>query len=142
MTSPLLDELECARLAIAWTYHLDRHENDKMVALFAEDAVFHSQAGVDVVGHEGILRVLQKRDPNRVTRHVLAAPYIEMTGPDEARGVSAFTVFDGFKDQHQGSGPMPLLAPVTVGEFHQTYRRTPQGWRIATARSVPVFKKA
>ncbi|PZQ24630.1 MAG: hypothetical protein DI569_00155 [Sphingopyxis macrogoltabida] len=141
MPATLIDELECARLAVAWSFHIDRHANDAVIALFAEDGILHGQAGFDGVGREAILKMLQKRSPNRVTRHVLAAPFIEMTGADEARGVAAFTVYDGFRDQHEGDGPMPLLPAVTVGEFHQTYRRTADGWRIATCRSVPVFKK-
>ena len=141
MNANLLDELECARLVTALSYRLDQHENDAVIALFADDGILHSQAGVDAVGGEAILGLLAKRNPNRVTRHMLAVPFIEMTGPDEARGVAAFTVYEGFRDQHEGSGPMPLLPAVTVGEFHQSYRRTSAGWRIASCRSVPVFKK-
>lgn len=141
MTTELLAELECARLAIAWARFVDLHDNAAVVALFADDGVLHAPGGQEIAGHAAILAALGTRSANRVTRHMLAPPFITMTGADEAQGVISFTVFDGFKDTHKGTGPMPLQPPVTVGEFHQTYRRTPDGWRIASHRNVQVFKQ-
>src|SRR5688572_14011297 len=135
------DELACTRLAIAWGYHLDRHENSQIAALFAEDGVLHSKTGVDAVGSAAIVAVLGKRDANRVTRHFLAPPFIEVIGENRAQGVIPYTVFEGFRGKDEAQGPMPLLPPVTVGEFRQTYRRTQDGWRIATSRSAPIFKQ-
>ena len=141
MTATIISELECARLAIAWARFVDLHDNDAVVALFADDGVLHAPGGGEIAGHPAILAALATRSANRVTRHMLAPPLVTMKGADEAHGVICFTVFDGFKDTHEGTGPMPLQPPVTVGEFHQTYRRTEQGWRIASHRNVQVFKQ-
>ena len=141
MYGTLADELECARLTIAWARYVDLHEDNDVVALFSEDGVLHGPSGQRIEGHAAILSALATRSANRVTRHMLAPPFISLVGPDEAEGVTCFTVFEGFKDQHEGAGPMALRPPVTVGEFHQSYRRTPQGWRIASHRNVQVFKQ-
>jgi hypothetical protein len=141
MATATADQLECMQLAIAWAYHLDSRSHDRLLALFAEDGVLHSRSGVDAAGTLAIREILQSRDATRVTRHVLSAPFVEMTGPDDARAVSVFTVYDAMEEEQPIVSTLPLRAPVTVGEFHQTFRRTTAGWRIASSRSVPVFKR-
>jgi ketosteroid isomerase-like protein len=142
VTETLLDELECARLTIAWARHVDRQNIPEAVALFTDDCILHSRTGgADTLGREAIGAFLTSHDANRVTRHVAAPPFIEMRGPDTARGVTAYVLYDGQKDSVPEGQPMPLGLPLAMGEFHQTYRRTPQGWRIVTHRSVGLFRR-
>jgi hypothetical protein len=72
---------------------------------------------------------------------VLATPLVQLSGPNDAQGIVEFTLYDGLRDQHEGDGPLPLSGPVSVGEFHDTYRRTADGWKITAHRSIGVFRR-
>lgn len=137
----LLDELACADMALKWTHNIDRHNIDAVVALFAEDGVLHGPPGVVMKGRDAIRKGLSRRDPNRVTRHVLAPPVITLTGPDAAEGVTEYILFDGYRDQHPGEEALPLSLPLAVGEFHQSYRRVDTGWLITSHAGAGIFRR-
>jgi len=137
----MTDKLACAELASLWTFHIDRHDVDAVVALFAEDAALHGRQGQVLKGREIIRKGLSRRDPNRVTRHVLAPPVIFLTGADTAEGVADYVLFDGFRDHHPGVETLPASAPLAVGEFHQTYCRTDEGWLIASHKGNSIFRR-
>jgi ketosteroid isomerase-like protein len=137
----LLDQLACARLTSLWTHYIDRHDIEAAVALFADDGILHSRTGAVLKGHDAIRTGLSKRDSNRVTRHVLAPPTVQLTGPDTAEGIAEYILFDAYKDQHPGKDPLPIESPVGVGEFHQTYRRATDGWQITSHNGASVFRR-
>lgn len=141
MSQSLMDELACARLTTLWAHHIDRHDVDAVVALFVEDGVLHSRTGAELKGRDAIRAGLAKRDPNRVTRHVLAPPVVRITGPDTAEGLAEYILFDGLRDRHPGEGALPIELPVGVGEFRQTYRRTGGEWRIASHSGQSIFRR-
>ena len=142
MSQAILDELACARLLSLWTHYIDRHDVDAVVALFTEDGVLHGRTGAAMEGGKQIRSGLSKRDPNRETRHVLAPPIVKLTGPDSAEGIAEYILFDGLKDRHPGDKPLPIELPVGVGEFHQTYRRVGDEWRITSHKGVSIFRRA
>lgn len=137
MTDYLEVEEQCRRLMARTFYFADHHDTDGFVGLFASDgrAVFR---GVTAVGIDEIRASFLQRDPERVTRHHLGFPHIEVIDADTARGVGTFVIYDG---RHSGdSAVLPLTAPVSLGEIQQTFLRTAEGWRIATHKSVRVFE--
>lgn len=135
------DELACARLASLWTHHIDRHNIEDVVALFAEDAVLHGHGGAVIRGREAIRKGLSRRDPNRVTRHLLAPAVVKLTGRDEAEGVAEYILFDAYRDQHPGLDILPIRTPLAVGEFHQLYRRIDGIWLIAVHKGTSIFRR-
>lgn len=142
MHDTLLDELACAGVTTAWTHGVDNHDIDAILGLFAEDAVLHWRTGEPMTGHEMIRQVLLSRDPARVTRHVIAPPFVRLVGPDEAKGVTNFVLYDGTRSGADAPDVLPVALPATIGEFHQSYRRTAQGWLISEHRSVAIFRRA
>jgi hypothetical protein len=131
--------MECARLMIAWGHHLDRFHYDEALALFTEDGVLQGPAGKPAVGLEAIRRGLERRDVNRITRHVLSPPHIRLTGPDEAVGVADYILYEARRGE--APPPFPIAPALSVGEFRQTYRRTADGWRIANLSSISTFRQ-
>lgn len=135
------DELACARLASLWTHHIDRHNIEDVIALFAEDGILHGHGGAVLKGRETIRKGLSRRDPNRVTRHVLAPPVVKLTGPDDAEGVAEYILFDAYRDQHPGKDILPIQPALAVGEFHQVYRRLNGTWFIAVHKGQSIFRR-
>jgi ketosteroid isomerase-like protein len=144
VSETLLDELACCRLVAVWAHRVDRHDIDGVIALFTEDGVLHSRTGGDDAVGAAAIRAFfaNHHDANRVTRHVTSPPFIELTGADDAQGITGYVLYEGFKGSTPEGAPLPLTTPLAVGEFHQRYRRTPEGWRIASHRSVSVFRRA
>ncbi|MBK8063807.1 MAG: nuclear transport factor 2 family protein [Betaproteobacteria bacterium] len=79
-----------------------------------------------------------------VTRHVCANLAVEAIDADHARGVMYFLLY---KHDHAAAGtdagkPAPLGPPETLGEYHDEYLRTAEGWRIARRVAKGVFRRA
>ena len=58
---------------------------------------------------------------------------VTVTSPDTATATSYFTTYR--VDGHQG-GIVPPGPPVQVGTYDDTFRRTPQGTWLLTARTL------
>lgn len=136
------DELACARLASLWTHYIDRHQVEAVVALFAEEGILHGHGGAVLKGRAAIAKGLSRRDPDRVTRHVLAPPVVRLVGENTAEGVAEYILFDGYKSQHPGREILPIQSPLAVGEFHQTYERSAGGWLISAHRGASIFRQS
>lgn len=136
-----LDQLACAHLASQWTHHIDRHNIEDVIALFAEDGLLYGHGGAILKGHGAIRKGLSRRDPNRVTRHVLAPPVVTLTGPDTAEGVAEYILFDAYRDQNPGQDVLPIQAPLALGEFHQVYHRTNGRWLIVSHKGQNIFRR-
>lgn len=94
----------CAREAIrdlvaSYAHLADGGRFEDLVALFTEDGVLHGGDAPEARGHDRILAFLAGtgRDLENVTRvklirHHVSNLRIEVTGPEEARGVAYFLV--------------------------------------------------
>lgn len=133
------DEMDCCALLLRAAHFADHHDVEAFVALFTDDG-WVERLGERFIGTEAIRGFFQGRNTARRTRHVPSPPLITFRGPDEAAGLALFTLFDGIESDDQAV--LPVALPATVGEFHQEYRRTENGWKIASHRSVAVFRRA
>ena len=129
----------CSWLMVKAFRCLDVHDVDGFVALFSDDATFE-RPGLSVQGAAALRDFAEGRSRERVTRHVLAPPVIDVEGDASAKGVGVFVLYEAMAtDQAE---PLPLQSPLAVGEFQQTYRRTAEGWRIASSTVLPIFRRA
>jgi 3-phenylpropionate/cinnamic acid dioxygenase small subunit len=110
--------------------------------LFTEDAEWELPGGADpaatpavVAGHEAILadRVQRRasgfQGPGTNTRHVNTTLAVRVDGTDTAEAESYWMFV----------GDTTSAAPVVrgIGRYHDTFRRTPAGWKLARRRIVP-----
>ena len=68
-------------------------------------------------------------------RHVASNMRFVATGPDSAEGTTMLTVF------MDDSGDWATSVPWVVGEDHDRFVRTAQGWRFAHRSWVPLFTR-
>ena len=137
ITSP--DELACAQLSIRANYLADIHDMEGFVSLFIDDAELLLR-GRSIVGSAAIMDFMRGRSRDRITRHVLAYPVVELLGTAQARSVSYFTLFEA-SAADAAAAPYPLHEPTVLGENHDEYRMTPNGWRLSRREVVPVFRR-
>ncbi len=132
-------EAECERLCIAFSHLVDQRRYADLVALFTADGCFERFGKVHV-GHAAIRRELETRSTDMVTRHLCTGTLFDTVDADKAESVTYFLVArqDGIEGQ---TPPYPLDGLDAVGELHDSFERTVQGWRIARRKVVAVFRR-
>ncbi|WP_178133403.1 nuclear transport factor 2 family protein [Vineibacter terrae] len=135
--------LQCQRLAIDFARYVDQRNIEAAVGLFTEDAVFERKGEV-LQGRDAIRAAQLRRPATLVTRHLCANIAVDVIDADHATGSVSFILF---RHDHAEAGtdaarPAPLGLPETVGEYVDTYCRTPGGWRIARRVARAAFRRA
>jgi hypothetical protein len=129
----LLIERACERLITDYARFVDFGAAARIAELFAADGVWEAP-GVRMEGQEAIRTGFWKREgvTRRVSRHVCTNVAIDVLGPGEARGLSYLINYR--HDRREGedaAAPAPTGPPKFVGEYHDRFVRTPEGWRFA-----------
>ena len=123
----------CRQLVTGYAYHRDRADGQAVGALFTEDAVFELLGDV-FRGRAAIRKRVDAGASGPTFRHLMSTIHIEVENRDQARGVSYVTVYSA-------PGPLPanLAEWMAIGEYHDEFVRTPDGWRIQRRTFVPAF---
>ncbi|MEM7077023.1 MAG: nuclear transport factor 2 family protein [Pseudomonadota bacterium] len=125
----------CTDLVLDYAYYRDRPDADALAALFAEDAEL-SVLGQTYVGREAITARLRGAENGPSFRHLMSTIRIFPVDATFARGVSYVTVYSA---PHGASEVEGFLG---MGEYHDEFVLTEQGWRIAAREYVPVYTQA
>ncbi len=135
MIDRMESESSCRALVAAFPYHIDNRHYEEVVGLFTEDGCFE-RPGVSVQGHAQLRQMLADRPKNVATCH-FCGPTVFTAMADDA--VSAVTYFTLYQAAIPETGFPAFNKPAAIAEYHDTFRRTPQGWRIATRKAVVVM---
>ena len=130
------DYVQLSRLVIEHAWRADQGRADTVHELYAEDGVL--DVGVPMRGREAIRewgRQLVAAPPWRCIRHVCGNMRFVADGPDHAEGITILTVF-----MVAGPGAATTL-PFSVGEDHDRFVRTADGWRFVSRRWVELFAR-
>lgn len=132
-------ERACARLAIAFTSHVDNRRADAAAEVFAVDGEFERR-GETLAGREVIRATLKARPATMLSRHMCANLAIDVIDENNAKGVVSFTVYlHNFAEGEEGAAP--LRDPEAIGEYHDIYVRTSEGWRIKRRNTTVAFRR-
>lgn len=139
MTDREQAERACERLSIAFAIGVDRFDDDTVLDLFTADGVFNRPGNV-VKGRDALRGWLKGRPRDVVTRHICTNIAIKVINEKEASGITYFTFYRGPKDDDRPV--LPLNGPDIVGEYHDRYLLTDDGWRIAERAVAFAFQKS
>jgi len=128
----------CARLVQRLAVLVDAGRYAEALALYTPDAV-QIRRGQESRGHAAIARDFAARPADRLTRHLIPTIMITVESESRATGISYALVW-----RHQGDGappalPLPMAPPDTLGEYHDVFARTGDGWRLAKRRTREIF---
>lgn len=126
----MLAEHACQRLCIAFHVNVDAYRHDHIVALFVADATWHHKSGL-LEGQEAIASYLEGKSTYPLVRHLVTNVLIDVADADNASGVAYVTVF--YAEPAPGLPPL-LQVPTVLATYHDTFRRTDEGWRFASRR--------
>ena len=127
----LLAERACERLIVDYCRFVDFGHASRIAELFTEDGTWESPE-VTMSGQADIEAHFRQREgvTRRVSRHVCTNVGIDVTSADEAVGLCYLVNFRHDRREGDASAPAPADVPKYVGEYHDLFRRTPQGWRF------------
>lgn len=100
---------------------LDDRAWDRVGEVLTPDATAYGETGIDAVIDNSLRKHLGGCGPSQ---HLLGNHRIEVDG-DHATSVTYARVF------HRGSGDRSALSWECMGEYHDTWTRTAEGWRIS-----------
>jgi ketosteroid isomerase-like protein len=126
----------CERLSIAFANNIDRRDYPALLDLFADDAVV-DRMGTIIRGKPALSAWLESRPADVVTRHVCSNIDIAQRGPETAEGLTYFTFYKavGTADVCDVEGP------ELVGEYHDLFVLTEQGWKFQSRKITVIFKR-
>lgn len=132
----------CERLALDFAWHVDHRNAEDVVALFAPEASFERKGEI-LKGRDEIRAAQLKRPAGIVTRHVCSNLRVDVLDGRRATGTHYFLLY---RHDHAATGtdaaaPAPLGPPETLGEYHDEYVRTEEGWRISRRVAKAAFRR-
>lgn len=133
-------ERACTQLSIAYARAIDFRDYDAFVLLFTEDGVL--DVGRPLHGRDAIRESLRHRPDELRSRHVISNVFIDALSPDEARGISYFTLYRHHGEESVRFGPVPLTGPAAVGHYEDRFVRTDAGWLFRSRRAQIAFRAA
>src|SRR5262245_17290837 len=126
----LLIERTCERLVADYARFVDFGEASRIADLFAADGVWES-GDLKMVGRDAVRAGFARREgvTRRVSRHVCTNVAIDVLDADQARGLSYLINYrHDRRDGDDAAAPAPSGHPKFVGEYHDRFVRTPEGW--------------
>ena len=129
------DHLELERLVTEAAWRVDDGKSDTLADLFIEDGelAFGNNVlkGRDAIRKWG--RELEEKQTYKCIRHVASNMRFAVAGDNEVEGVTILTVFMD-DDTHSA-------VPWVVGEDHDRFVRTAEGWRFKSRRWAQLFAR-
>lgn len=133
-------ERACTDLSIAYARAIDFRDYDAFVLLFTEDGVL--DVGKPLHGREAIRESLRGRPDELRSRHVITNVFIDVLGPDEARGISYLTLYRHHGEESVRFGAVPLRGPAAVGHYEDRFVRIGSEWLFRSRRVHLAFRDA
>ncbi|MCP5185317.1 MAG: nuclear transport factor 2 family protein [Pseudomonadales bacterium] len=119
-------EAACQRLIMDYAWYRDHPDAEAYGNLFTEDGTL-TLFGETFRGRDAIRQRLISPTGGG-TLHQVTTLRVRQTGPDSAEGQSYVTVYVFAR----GDDPHVVPGFAGVGEYHDLYQRTADGWRIAS----------
>ena len=119
---------------------LDHGRAGAVWELFTEDGTWSSPT-VHSTGHADLQRYfLQRADMvDRVTHHVVTNITITVENPDRATGRS---IAIEYRSDNPTGAVRTETSPAIIGDYHDTFVRTADGWRFKERRVLVDFQRA
>ncbi len=136
----LLAERACERLIMEYCRRVDFGNASGIADLFLPEGRWE---GTDLVldGQDEIRRWFTDREQltRRVSRHLCVNVMVDVLSPDEAESLCFLVNYRHDRREGDRSSPVPMEVPKYLGELHDRFRRTPDGWRFAERRVEVAF---
>jgi hypothetical protein len=127
----LLAERACERLIVRYCQLVDFGNATQIADLFCEDGEWHG-VDLDLQGRDQIRAWFSERQQltRRVSRHLCTNVAVDVLSGDEARSLCYMVNYRHDSRDGDPQLPVTLEVPKFVGELHDRFRLTADGWRF------------
>lgn len=132
-------EQECRDLVVQLCHYSDHKEHQKATNMFIPEGVW-IRGGKPYSGHDEIMKSFTGRSTTTFGRHCTANTLITVEDDDHASGVTYYVLYNHDPKTDNPEFPLPLV-PFSMGEWHDKYVRTPEGWKFAHREVKRFFQK-
>lgn len=133
-------EQQCRDLIIAATQYGDHGKAEKAAALFAKDGT-RRRGGRTFTGQGQITESYREGSPTQVGRHMNGGTLVTVLDDDHAESVTYYLAISHDPGAADAQSPLPL-SPFSMGEWHDTFVRTEDGWRFASRATKRIFERS
>lgn len=131
----------CRELVARSAYCVDQQDYQAFAELFAEDGRLARPGGAWLSGRAEILASYQGRPADRITRHVVGNTVFIDTQAGSAKAVSYLVLWSTSAGEAVEAFGRKANARQVLGEFHDSFVKTEQGWRIAQREAEFIMYK-
>lgn len=124
----------CENLIVGYAYHRDNFNADDFANLFTADASL-TVVGQTWTGQDEIRARIEGLKTGSTIRHEMSTIRIVPIDADHATGVSYATIYSAPEGETSVSGF------ALMGEYHDDFVRTAEGWRIAKRVLVQKYSR-
>jgi len=137
----MLIEHECEKLQKLYGIYADRLEDEKFADLFAPDASIKVPEQPIYQGRERLREgIHQMRASGLTFHHVMTNNVVRAIDENRAEGLCYLMAFNSAAPAN-ADGWRPMEMPTTLGEYKDTFRKTPQGWRFQSRELRRVMRR-
>lgn len=126
----VIAEHQCRNLIAALVLAQDHGDATAAAGLFTADGVW-VRSGKPHAGREAIRASFDGREPGTVMRHVVSNQLVTVSSPTEATATSYYLVYVQKHDGGEAPKVGRLEEPVALGEWHDSFVLTAEGWRFS-----------
>ena len=139
LTQQLLDERACERLITEYTHLVDFGNAPAIADLFTAEGVWRTDT-MSMDGQDAIRAGFERRQgvTRRQSRHVCTNIAVTVDG-DTATALCYLVNFRHDSETGVAEYPAPADVPKYVGEYHDTFVRTEDGWRFTDRYCTTAF---
>lgn len=123
---------DCMNLVNDYALYRDRFDADSFSSLFTEDASL-TVVSQTWDGRAAIRERIQNLDSSSFIRHLMSTIRITPVDANHATGISYATIYSA------PDGTNTVEGFALMGEYHDEFVRTPEGWKIQTRVLQSVF---
>lgn len=134
-------ELACTRLINQFAVFNDAGRFIELVAMFTDKGEYARPIAPDdfIVGKPAILASFEARPKERIGRHLITNIVVDVQSPTAAKGLCYVTLYSGTEGQKAEKFGLQAQASQLVGEYHDDFVLTGQGWKFARRKGCIIF---
>ena len=130
----LLIKDACESVSLQFGRLQDERRHDELAELMTVDAIY-VRLGEELMADDFIAWV--KTTPPNKTRHFVTSTAFSVIEGTHAKGVTYYTLYLYGGDENK---PYPLEGPFVVGEYHEEFALTENGWKIKRREARIIFR--
>ncbi|MBO34281.1 MAG: hypothetical protein CMM74_15120 [Rhodospirillaceae bacterium] len=125
----------CQSISLQFGRLQDERRHDDLADLMTADACYVRLG--EELQVEDFIAWIKTTTPNKTT-HFVTPTAFSVVEEDIAKGVTYYTLYLYNGEEEK---PYPLEGPFVVGEYHEAFARTDDGWKIQRREARIIFRK-